>query len=113
MTGTLERFNWAVQGGYSVSHEPNIINNELGDGYSQRAPKGLNHDLVNISGIRCICNSSNAKSLRAFLSKRGGYQAFLWYCSQEDRDVKVYCPSWSSTQNGGITTFTMTFKEVL
>lgn len=111
-TYTLKTFGFKVQGDYTVEHTPKIIENDFGDGFSQRAAAGLRNDLITVSNVRVLANDETARQVRAFLSEHGGFKSFLWHCPQEERTVQVYCKSWRSQRKGAITTFSMSFTEV-
>lgn len=108
----MQRFEFKVELNYEVQHEPYINVLQFGDGYSQRMPKGLNNDLCKYNNLRVFCNHEVAESIKNFLKEHNGYKSFLWRDVSRNRDVKVYCPSWSYRKNGSIFEFTFNFIEV-
>ncbi len=45
----MKTFRWKVKSGMDVASAPSVIKVRFGDGYSQRAPAGLNADLKTYS----------------------------------------------------------------
>ncbi|STI86949.1 Minor tail protein M [Escherichia coli] len=44
----MKTFRWKVKPGMDVASAPSVRKVRFGDGYSQRAPAGLNTDLKNV-----------------------------------------------------------------
>lgn len=95
----------------TISREPRLIDIDFGDGYSQRRPKGINHNLRDYS-VTFSGTEAKIKSLDAFLVKHGGYKAFLWtpYGSTQG---KFKCTKHQITLRTGFWTLTAEFKEVI
>ncbi|WP_137653356.1 phage tail protein, partial [Escherichia albertii] len=75
----MKTFRWKVKPGMDVASAPSVRKVRFGDGYSQRAPAGLNADLKTYS-----------------VTLSGGWKAFLWTPPYEWRQIKVTCAKWSS-----------------
>ena len=56
---------------------PSVREVRFGDGYSQRAPAGLNADLKTYS-VTLSVSREEATALESFLAEHGGWKAFLW-----------------------------------
>ncbi|AFF23366.1 TPA: phage tail protein [Pasteurella multocida] len=109
----MERFNFNVEMNYDVQHEPLVNQVQFGDNYSQRTSKGINSDLCKYSNLRIICDADVKHQIDTFLKSHGGHKSFLWRSKTENRDVKVFCPSWSYRENGAVFEFTLNFIETL
>jgi phage-related protein len=64
---------------------------KFGDGYEQRRPTGLNHQLINFQPVFRITSDNSRTALEAFLAEHGGYKAFLWRPPKYNRTIKVVC----------------------
>jgi phage-related protein len=88
----------------------------FGDGYEQRAPAGLNHQLRSWQ-VRCErCEPRVWGDMLAFLRARAGVEAFDW-TTNEDIPVRVVCETWQPehVRIRGLhrVNVTMTFREVV
>ncbi len=91
----MKTFRWKVKPGMDVASAPSVRKVRFGDGYSQRAPAGLNADLKTYS-VTLSVPREEATALESFLAEHGGWKAFLWTPPYEWRQIKVTCAKWSS-----------------
>ncbi|HFV5232174.1 TPA: phage tail protein, partial [Escherichia coli] len=84
----------------------------FGDGYSQRAPAGLNADLKTYS-VTLSVSREEATALESFLAEHGGWKAFLWTPPYGYRQIKVTCAKWSSQVSMLRVEFSAEFKQVV
>ncbi len=73
----MKTFRWKVKPGMDVTSAPSVREVRFGDGYSQRAPAGLNADLKTYS-VTLSVSREEATALESFLAEHGGWKAFLW-----------------------------------
>ncbi|EGT68144.1 hypothetical protein C22711_2174 [Escherichia coli O104:H4 str. C227-11] len=73
----MKTFRWKVKPGMDVTSAPSVREVRFGDGYSQRAPAGLNADLKTYS-VTLSVSREEAMALESFLAEHGGWKAFLW-----------------------------------
>ena len=94
---------------------PRVLNAEFGDGYSQRAPDGLNTLMRKWRLQFTNRDQADCDAIEAFFEAQGGCLAFswtpptgaagLWICSAPD--------GWTrSPQTGPVASISCTFKEV-
>lgn len=89
---------------------------KFGDGYEQRMPDGLNHQLRTWQ-VRCErCEPRAAADILTFLRARAGVEAFDWI-TNEDIPVKVVCETWQPehVRVKGLhrVNISLTFREVV
>ncbi|MCZ8655305.1 phage tail protein, partial [Escherichia albertii] len=84
----------------------------FGDGYSQRAPAGLNSNLKTYS-VTFSVPRWEATALESFLAEHGGWKAFLWTPPYEWRQIKVTCAKWSSRVSMLRVEFSAEFEQVV
>ncbi len=77
----MKTFRWKVKPGMDVASAPSVRKVRFGDGYSQRAPAGLNADLKTYS-VTLPVPRWEATALESFLRARGleilSVDAALW-----------------------------------
>ncbi len=73
----MKTFRWKVKPGMDVASAPSVRKVRFGDGYSQRAPAGLNANLKTYS-VTLSVPREEATVLESFLEEHGGWKAFLW-----------------------------------
>ena len=78
----MKTFRWKVKPGMDVTSAPSVREVRFGDGYSQRAPAGLNADLKTYS-VTLSVSREEATALESFLAEHGGLEglsvdAALW-----------------------------------
>lgn len=72
----MKTFRWKVKPGMDVTSAPSVREVRFGDGYSQRAPAGLNADLKTYS-VTLSVSREEATALESFLAEHGGWKAFV------------------------------------
>lgn len=127
----LKTFSFPVES-ISETYQPKINKVQFGDGYTQRSPKGINHNLrefnVTFKGV-WGSKIENGKivpinpsgfdemaKVEQFLQEHAGYKAFLWASKRkynQDEPIKVVCETWSIERQTGYGTIQMTFTETL
>lgn len=120
----MQTFNFPVQAGVNVNTKANIYSVQFDDGYQQRQKKGIKN-IVRTFSVRYVGTYynkdgrieivDNSEAVIAFLTARGGYEAFNWtsYLKPNSTPIKVYCDEWSEVLNNGNIEVSMTFKEVI
>ncbi|MFL0010713.1 phage tail protein [Escherichia coli] len=91
----MKTFRWKVKPGMDVASTPSVREVRFGDGYSQRAPAGLNANLktysVTLSVPRWEAHGAGIVSGRARrLESLSVDAAYDW------RQIKVICAKWTS-----------------
>lgn len=120
----METFNFPVQAGVSVNTKANVYVTQFDDGYQQRIKKGIKNIVrtFSVKYVGTYFNKNgrvqivdNSDKVIAFLTARGGYEAFNWtsYLKPNSEPIKVYCDEWTETINNGVIEISMTFREVL
>lgn len=66
---------------------------ELGDGYTQRRPKGINPYRRSWSPVWSTLSRAQKDTLVDFLNSRLGVKAFIFTDPDSDEEYKVVCPS--------------------
>ncbi|HBE7301725.1 TPA: phage tail protein [Escherichia coli] len=108
----MKTFRWKVKPGMEVASAPSVRKVRFGDGYSQRAPAGLNADLKTYS-VTLSVPRWEATALESFLAEHGGWKAFLWTSPYEWRQIKVTCAKWSSRVSMLRVEFSAEFEQVV
>ena len=108
----MKTFRWKVKPGMDVASSPSVRKVRFGDGYSQRAPAGLNADLKTYS-VTLSVPREEATVLESFLEEHGGWKAFLWTPPYEWRQIKVTCAKWSSRVSMLRVEFSAEFEQVV
>lgn len=108
----METFNWDVASGADEKAKPLVNVVELGDGYKERQPRGINNDLRTYS-VTLTVPIDDAPPIDSFLTRHGAVKAFLWKEPNRNRLISVVCSSWSSKVMRAAKTITATFEEVV
>ncbi|CSH79201.1 minor tail protein [Shigella sonnei] len=108
----MKTFRWKVKPGMDVASAPSVRKVRFGDGYSQRAPAGLNANLKTYS-VTLSVPREEAMVLESFLEEHGGWKAFLWTPPYEWRQIKVVCRKWSASVGALWVTITADFEQVV
>jgi len=97
-TKTWPFFWWSPAYNVQTSHQPRIISIQLGDGYEQRMPDGLNHDRLEFQLNFDKRKGEEATSIIHFLAARQGYQSFYFRAPAPYGVTKKFiCKTWNST----------------
>lgn len=81
--------------GAQVTPKLNLIENDLGNGYTFVAPKGLNHIKKEVSLSWKTLTIAQALVLDAFFVAQGGTQPFWYTLHGESVAKKWTCKSWN------------------
>ncbi|MGZ6477657.1 MAG: phage tail protein [Bdellovibrionales bacterium] len=105
-------FTWTPEFGAQGDVTPNVSKQQFGDGYQQRQAKGLNP--ISESWPVAFANRESAEgaAILAFLTARGGVEAFTW-TTPEGNSIVVVCSKWSKLLvKGSRWTITAQFDQV-
>ena len=109
----MKTFNWVPREGMQSTMVPSVTTIKFGDGYEQRRPAGLNHQLLNFQPVFRVTSEEARAALEAFLSDHGGYKAFLWRPPKYNRTIRIVCREWSVTDNVVYSDFSCKFEQVI
>lgn len=72
-----------------------LLEAQFGDGYSQRAPDGINHiqDVVTLNWN--VLTDADARTINSFFQSHGGYKAFRWTAPGQITEKKWVCKKWT------------------
>lgn len=91
---TYPTFPMAVDSS-QLARAPALRRAKFGDGYSQAAPAGMNHNLRKFSVSISMKKGADIDAVDAFLSERGGYQMFWWTPPGASTPALFVCETWS------------------
>jgi phage-related protein len=94
--------------------KPRVKIAQFGDGYSQRAPDGINAMAEVWSLTWDSLTKSEADAIETFLTARGGVEAFYWQSPRDSNAAKKWvCSEWDRPViNSLFDTITTTFTRV-
>jgi phage-related protein len=105
-------FNWVPAPGASMDVTPRVQAVSFGDGYSQRAPDGIN-SIGKKWSLRFVRSTAVIAAIDAFLVGKKGATAFTWVPPRESAEVRVVCAKWSRVAvDLGIDEITCEFERV-
>lgn len=107
----MQIWHWSPRPGAKTDSEPRIITANFGDGYSQRAPKGINPQLDKHS-VSFRDTTAEVMRMVAFLKSHGGYKAFLFVPHGKFTDELVICKKWDVAHHARWSELNATFEEV-
>lgn len=107
----MKTFRWKVKPGMDVASVPSVRKVRFGDGYSQRAPAGLNANLKTYS-VTLSVPREEATVLESFLEEHGAGNPFRTP-PYEWRQIKVTCAKWSSRVSMLRVEFSAEFEQVV
>jgi phage-related protein len=93
-------FIWVPSYEPEESHAPRLNSAQGGDGYSQDAPDGLNHDPMHWVLTFEHCLRDEADAISGFLKSKGGHTPFYWVSPTGDIGALYKCKTWSRSQSG-------------
>jgi phage-related protein len=106
--------NTTFSPGSSEDHQPAVLANNFGDGYTQRMPDGLNHDLAKLSPKFDVLTWAQAETIMAFFKAQKGCLPFYFTRPGAGSPQKWICPRWSRVWDGEVTSgVTADFQEVV
>lgn len=98
---------------FTIAEEPKVFIASFGDGYSQRAARGINNIAIKVDLVWSFEDLTNADALLAFFRARNGAESFDYQLPQEDSARTWICPKWNNdTVAAGVYTVSATFQEV-
>lgn len=80
--------------------ELNILRADFGDGYSQAAPRGLNHIRRTLSLRFDLLERAEKDAIVDFLTAQAGTKAFLYTLPGEASPTRYTCEDWEVTSLG-------------
>ncbi|MCW7185969.1 phage tail protein [Escherichia coli] len=109
----MKTFRWKVKPGMDVASAPSVRKVRFGDGYSQRAPAGLNANLKTYS-VTLSVPREEATVLESFLEEHGGLEILsVGRRLMSGRQIKVTCAKWSSRVSMLRVEFSAEFEQVV
>lgn len=108
------KFIWKTKLGSKHDHKPSVRKAKFGDGYSARAPDGINHDMRKIS-IECVGTHAEISLIDDFLKEHKGCISFFFTPTDTNIEAKFICPSWSRkriNKHSDKSMISTTFEEV-
>lgn len=93
----LETFSPSIAPSPGTKTKPSVSlwKAEFGDGYTQAAPRGLNHIRDTISLRWDGITEAQALELRDFFESKGGYRPFYYQPRGRNAPMKWTCNDWS------------------
>ena len=93
----LVTFSPSIAPSPGTSHKPRVklLVAEFGDGYSQAAPKGLNHIQQTVSLRWDGLTETQMAELKLFFEERGGYRPFYYQPRGFSAPLKWTCSTWN------------------
>ena len=108
----MKTFRWKVKPGMDVASVPSVRKVRFGDGYSQRAPAGLNANLKTYS-VTLSVPREEATVLESCVVEHGGGEYCGWSPPYEWRQIKVSGAKWSSRVSMLRVEFSAEFEQVV
>lgn len=108
----METFSWPIKPGMKTDFSPRIKEAQFGDGYAQRSPDGINHQLRKIN-VMLSLKPEIADDVLLFLARHGGYKSFNFQPIKNDKSITVICKKWSSDKKALKTEISAEFEEVV
>ena len=96
----MKTFRWKVKPGMDVASAPSVRKVRFGDGYSQRAPAGLNANLKTYS-VTLSVPREEATVLESFLEEQDIRQETLNECTRAEQSASVVLWEIDLTEVGG------------
>ena len=96
-----KRFVWPIRPEPNIQNQPSAVISQLGDGYQQAAPQGLNPNLKTYGVKVTITDSVINGELKNFLEAHGSWRTFLFFCPSRNKWVKAKFTTWSETPHPG------------
>lgn len=107
-----EVFTWSPRVGSSGDDQPEILESQFGNGYSQRLSVGIN----NVAGTYAVSftgNEAYIKPIKEFFKRHKGANHFLWTPPLEDQGAYVTAGGWQLQTHGNKKyTLSTTFQQV-
>ena len=97
----LDKFTWRIQPKPNIQNQPSNVMAQLGDGYAQVSPQGLNPNMKSYGNKVSLYNDQDNNRLKDFLEAHGTWKTFLFQCPSRNRLVKVKLTSWTENPHPG------------
>jgi phage-related protein len=109
----MATFIYTPEFGSSRPTRPRVNNIKFGDGYEQRVAHGINTNPGRWELNFANRDSEEALAIDAFLTARGGVEAFEWTPPGESVEKKFKCQDWTFTPvRGNYYSISAIFEEV-
>ena len=95
----MAEFTYTPDFGATKNLQPKVNSISFADGYEQRARNGLNTNPQTWDLSFSNRTDTEAEAIDAFLTARGGYEAFDWTPYNESAG-KYVCKEWSKSIDG-------------
>ena len=98
--------------GSSLKPEISLFRADFGDGYSQAAPRGLNH-IRRVASLRWdVLTRAEKNAIEAHFVERGGNKSFRYTVPGDTSERRYTCDDWNITTIGGsLFAIEATFRE--
>ena len=97
----METFTFVPSYSSDVTAEPGVDTVSYGEGYQQRRAKGINNNPLAFNLMFTGTTDVDRNALIAFLTARGGVEAFIWAPPAPHYDPAVpkyfICPKWTNS----------------
>lgn len=91
--------------GPQVQKKPSVLATQLGDGYVQRTPNGINTILRKMTLSWTNLSKADAATIDTFFTQQNGVSAFFWTPVGESVQRAFICSSWEYKElSGGFAT---------
>ncbi|WP_025740854.1 phage tail protein [Salinivibrio socompensis] len=107
----MQIWHWSPRPGAQRKRNPNVVTAKFGDGYSQRAPNGINNSLAEYD-VTFRATTEETQRMDCFLVEHKGTHAFIYQPHGDFTDKIVICQSWSVTDRARWSELKATFTEV-
>lgn len=106
-------FTWTPDFGAQANYRPRVRVARFSDGYEQRVADGINTGNDEWSLAFANRDDTETGQILAFLSARGGFEAFNWTPPTEATAIVVVCREWNKTlDRNNLNTITAKFERV-
>lgn len=107
----MSDFTWVPDYGLEVQEKEKVLEAKFGDGYSQRAPDGIN-SIDQTFRLKFTRSPAVIDAIRSFLRSKKGSISFTW-TPPGDTEIRVICKEFNRThQDYGNHVLTCTFERV-
>ena len=107
----METLNFSPDYQASKKQSPKLSEVDFGDGCTQYRPQGLNHNRATFN-LTFSGNPARIRQIDDFLTRHGGYQAFLW-TPPFGQQGKYKCKEHQITYQQSYWQLTGEFEEVV
>ena len=109
---TIQTFTYCPSYGAKLNETPNVAKSELGDGYVQRAKRGIQNNPKAWNLSFPIKNTTQTNGILTFFRNHGGTDSFIWV-DPENYSSRWICEKWDTEfENGVFSNISAVFIEV-